>query len=428
VPQVTAGRLSEDLLRRLDEALRPVDAALAQRYSGGDGSRQPVHTVYVPADVASPATPASWGRRALDLLGSHAGSPEELARVTGMDDAVVADAYPLLLAKLADQPVEDLRLDLEDGYGAHPDAEEDAAALAAGATLAALPTQPAAPVLAGVRVRSMEGLTRRRGLRSLDLVLSGLCAAAQDGAPPPQRFVVTLAKVSVPAQASAFAQACSQLESAYGLPPGWVGVELQIEVPAAVVAADGTAALAAMVGAADGRCTGLHFGTYDFNAACGVPAALQSLEHPLADHAKAVMCLAAAGTGVQVSDGSTNVLPEGDRQQVHAAWRLHTRLVRRALERGLPQGWDLHPGHLVTRHLVTLAFYRELAPASVARLRDYVAGAGDAGVLDEPATAQAMATTLTRGIACGALDEAQVCADAGVTPQWLAAMAGRRVA
>ena len=428
MPQVTAGRLSSDLLRRLDEALRPVDDALARRYPGDDGSRQPVHTVYVPADVAGPTTPFAWGQRAIDLLETHAGSADELARATGMDHAVVADVYPLLLAKLADQPVEDLRIDLEDGYGAHPDAEEDAAALAAGATLAALAEYPAPPVLAGVRVRSMERQTRRRGLRSLDLVLAGLRAAVDDGAALPQGFVVTLAKVSVPAQVAAFVEACAALEPAYGLPAGWVCVELQIEVPAAVVAADGTAALAPMLGAAAGRCTGLHFGTYDFTAACGVPAALQSLEHPLADHAKTVMCLVAAGTGVRVSDGSTNVVPDGDRDQVHAAWRLHSRLVRRALERGVPQGWDLHPGHLVTRHLTTLAFYRELAPASVARLRDYVAGAGGSGVLDEPATAQAMATTLTRGIACGALDQAQVCADAGVTPELLAAMAGRRVA
>jgi hypothetical protein len=64
----------------------------------------------------------------------------------------------------------------------------------------------------------------------------------------------------------------------------------------------------------------------------------------------------------------------------------------------------------------------------VVRLRDYVAGSGGAGVLDEPATAQALATTLVRGIRCGALDEARVCADAGVTPELLASMVARRVA
>src|SRR3954452_7564450 len=98
-----------------------------------------------------------------------------------------------------------------------------------------------------------------------------------------------------------------------------------------------------MVSAAEGRCTGLHYGTYDYSAALGISAAHQSMEHPAADHAKAVMQVAAAGTGVRLSDGSTNILPVGDRTAVHAAWRLHARLVRRSLERGFYQGWDLHP-------------------------------------------------------------------------------------
>ena len=83
------------------------------------------------------------------------------------------------------------------------------------------------------------------------------------------------------------------------------------------------------------------------------------MEHPVADHAKAVMQVAAAGTGVRLSDGSTNVLPVGDLDQVLAAMRLHARLVRRSLERGYYQGWDMHPGHLATRYLATYAFYRE---------------------------------------------------------------------
>src|SRR3954470_20430239 len=133
----------------LDRRLADWDAALAGRFPGDDGSRQPVHTVYVPADVAGPGTPATWGRRALDLLAAHAADPATLARRTGLSAAAVADVHPKLLAKLADQPVEDLRIDLEDGYGSRPDAEEDAAALAAGATLAALAAAPAGPFLAG---------------------------------------------------------------------------------------------------------------------------------------------------------------------------------------------------------------------------------------------------------------------------------------
>src|SRR5204862_1597470 len=141
----------------------------------------------------------------------------------------------------------------------------------------------------------------------------------------------------------------------------------------------------------------LHYGTYDYSAACGVSAAYQSLEHPAADHAKAVMQVAAAGTGVRVADGSTNVLPVGDAEAVRAAWRLHARLVRRSLERAYYQGWDMHPGHLVTRYAATYAFYREGFPAAADRLRAYLGGGARSGVLDEPATAQAMAALLVRG-------------------------------
>ena len=145
-----------------------------------------------------------------------------------------------------------------------------------------------------------------------------------------------------------------------------------------------------MIHAAEGRCVGLHYGTFDYSAACGVAAALpEPWTHPAADHAKAVMQVAAAGTGVRLSDGSTNVLPVGDRRAgPRRPGELHARLVRRSLERGYYQGWDMHPGHLPTRYLAAYAFYREglrggRGPA--ARLPVQAGG----GVMDEPATAQA---------------------------------------
>jgi citrate lyase beta subunit len=181
-----------------------------------------------------------------------------------------------------------------------------------------------------------------------------------------------------------------------------------------------------MIHASAGRCTGLHYGTYDYSASCGVAAAYQSMEHPVADHAKAVMQVAAAGTGVFVSDGSTNVLPIGDREQVSAAWRLHLRLVRRSLERGFYQGWDIHPAQLPTRYVAAFAFYREGLPAAAARLRAYVGG-GDSGYLDEPATAAALGGFVLRGVECGAVDEAEVDKLVGVDLRQLAELARRRV-
>ena len=84
------------------------------------------------------------------------------------------------------------------------------------------------------------------------------------------------------------------------------------------------------------------------------------------------------------------MLPVGSTEQVHAAWELHARLVRRSLERGLYQGWDLHPAQLPTRFLATYMFFRD----GLARPRPTAAGylpARSGGILDEPATARALA-------------------------------------
>jgi hypothetical protein len=179
-----------------------------------------------------------------------------------------------------------------------------------------------------------------------------------------------------------------------------------------------------MVHASARRCTGLHYGTYDYSASCGIAAGYQSMEHPVADHAKAVMQVAAAGTGVRLSDGSTNRLPVGDEAAVLAAWRLHVRLVRRSLERGFYQGWDLHPAQLPSRYVAVFAFYREGLAAAAARLRAYVERTGS-GFLDEPATARALADFLVRAVDCGATDDAEVSELSGVGPQQLAVLARR---
>jgi hypothetical protein len=99
-------------------------------------------------------------------------------------------------------------------------------------------------------------------------------------------------------------------------------------------------------------------------------------------------------------------------------------LVRRALERGLYQGWDLHPAQLVTRYVATYTFFRDALPAAAARLAAYL-GRGDGGVLDEPATARALAGVLLRGLDCGALDDADITAAGGPGRAELDRLAGR---
>ena len=404
------------LADELDDRLAADDAALAAAYPGQRGVRQPVHTVYVPADRFDAKTVAAWGEQALDVLDEHGSDPAGLAEVVGLPGDLVADLLPRVRAKLEAEPIEDLRVDLEDGYGTRPDEQEDADVLAAASALA----QSARPPYFGIRFKSFEAPTRRRGLRTLSRFVGALAAAGavDDG------LVVTLPKVTSVGQVEAMALACARLEERHGLGAGRLRFEIQVETPQSILGADGTALVARMVHAASGRCTGLHYGTYDYSASCGIAAEYQSMEHPAADHAKAVMQAAAAGTGVFVSDGSTNVLPVGSRSEVHAAWALHARLVRRSLVRGFYQGWDLHPAQLPTRYLATYAFFRSGLPAAAARLRAYVEG-GSSGYLDEPATAAALAGFVLRGVECGAVSLDEVDALIGVDRARLAALARR---
>jgi citrate lyase beta subunit len=193
------------------------------------------------------------------------------------------------------------------------------------------------------------------------------------------------------------------VEDVHGLPAGALRCELQVELPEAVLAADGTATAVALVAAAEGRCDGLHYGTYDYSAALGIDPAEQRADHPAAEHAKAVLQVAAARTGVRLVDGSSNVLPIGDAAAVLAAWRTQARVVRRALTWGIAQGWDLHPAQLPCRYLVTFGHLRAGVPAARDRLAAYRARAAS-GVLEEPATERALLAFLTRALACGAID------------------------
>jgi citrate lyase beta subunit len=401
-------------------SLAGVDADLARRYPGDPGTRQPVHTVYAPADLFTAGTVRDWGDQALAALDEHAPDPAALATVLGIQDDLAEPVYARVRAKLAQEPIEDLRIDFEDGYGPRPDAEEDAAAARAASLIAAAVAEGTAPPYIGIRMKCMEAAVRDRGIRTLDIFLTEL----MDAGGLPGGLVLTLPKVTYAEQVTAMVRLCEAFERAHGLAAGRIGFEIQIETTQAVLGPDGRATVARMIDAADGRATGLHYGTFDYSASCGVSAAHQSMDHPVADHAKAVMQVAAAGTGVRLSDGSTNVLPVGSREQVHEAWRLHHRLVRRSLARAYYQGWDMHPGHLPTRYAAVYAFYREGLAQAAARLAAYVGRAGGA-IADEPATAKALSGYLLRGLDCGAVDGAEVERLTGLDRATLDALSGR---
>ncbi len=127
--------LPDDVYAALDARLAPVDAARAAAYPGERSTRQPVHTCYVPADAV---VPASWPRGASRRWppSTSTGCP-----TSGSTPALVEQVLPRVREKLAREPVEDLRVDSEDGYRGPPDREDDDVRTAA-AVLAAEPALP----------------------------------------------------------------------------------------------------------------------------------------------------------------------------------------------------------------------------------------------------------------------------------------------
>jgi len=405
--QATAG-LPDAVARavtEIDDLLADSDRALQTRYTGDRLGRQPVHTAYVPANQFHPDLAAAWGHGALQALADCAPSPADFGAAMGLPDDIAAIVRERVAAKLSNEPVEDFRLDFEDGYtpASDFDAAEDADAVAAARQLAQATASGSAPTFTGIRSKSLEAATRLRAIRTITIFLAELLAHG----PLPAGFVLTLPKVSSADQVQALALLCERLEQTFGLPGGRLSFEIQAETPQLILGPDGGATIAHCVRAGGARLTSVHYGTYDYAVALGIAGEFQRLDHPAADHAREILQVAVAGTGVRLSDGSLNVLPTGSRSEVVAAWRQHSRLVGRALERGFYQGWDLHPAQLASRYAATYGFFVAGLPRACERLLSYTESARS-GTLEEPATARALAGFLLRGHDCGAISEADV--------------------
>ena len=352
-------------------------------------TRRPVHTAYVGAHLFHAGLPAHWGQLALQVLQMYAPDAVELAAVLG--HPCDADVYGRLTDKLGREPIEDLRIDFEDGFGQRSDEEEDDAARTSAAMLAGDVLRGTAAASCGIRIKALgtEPESRgARGARTLDLFLTTLVDGCGGTLPVP--FAVTLPKVASVEGVSSLVRQVEALESRLDLDAGAVAIELMVETPQAIIAPDGRCPLPDLVAAARGRCRGVHFGVYDYSAALGLAPAQHGLRHPACDHARHIMQVALAGSGVELSAGSTNVLPVPPHENVVRAWRLHFEDVRHALMSGFYHGWDLHPAQLVTRYAAVFTFFREVAAPA-------------ANVLEDPAATRLRADLLERARDCGAM-------------------------
>ncbi len=455
----------------LDE-LGAANRAFTERYPGESTRRQPVHTVYGGAHLYKSDTTTRLGELAVRAMESHGRHPLEFAYGVGFvaKDAVdrkrlsalqaiyerepkvlrsehfgawlAFTVYERVLRKLQREAVEDFRIDFEDGFGVRSDEEEDQAARSTAREVALAMRQGTLPPFIGIRLKSFGEEWKARGARTLEIFLDNLLE--QSGGRLPDNFVVTLPKITLAAQPRALVRLFELLEQRHGLPPSALKMELVIETTQALLGADGRSPLPGFLEAAEGRCVAAHFGTYDFTASCDVTAAHQAMTHPWCELAKGMMKLAYAGTGIFLSDGATNVMPVGphrgeelsaverdeNRSAVHSAWQLTHRHIRRSLESGFYQGWDLHPAQLPVRYGTCFSFFLEGFAQAAERLRSFVEKAAQAtlvgGVFDDAATGQGLLNYFLRALNCGAIDPDDM-AQTGLTKEEIALRSFARI-
>jgi citrate lyase beta subunit len=436
--------LDDNSLPDVARTLRDANGAFMRRYPGESGARQPVHTVYGGGHLFRADTAAKLGALALRALDQYAADPLTFAAAV---TSPATGSFPPALARTVDarvreklerEPVEDYRIDFEDGYGARPDAEEDAHVVAAASEIARGMKAGTLPPFIGIRVKTLSEEWRRRSVRTLDLFVTTL---VRESGALPSGFVVTLPKVTLPAQVTYFVRVLAELERRLSLGDGALRFEIMVETPQIIVGADGRCALPALIDAGAGRISAAHFGTYDYTAACNITAAHQRMQHPACQFALRVMQVSLAGTGVWLSDGSTTVMPvpihhrapdgpplsaaqdDENRLSVHNAWRLHYEDVRHSLANGFYQGWDLHPAQLPTRYAALFSFFLEGLDAAADRLRNFVQRAAQAtlvgDVFDDAATGQGLLNYFLRAVNCGAISADDVSARTGITREQL---------
>ena len=394
--------LPDDVYGELDRLLAGADEALTAGWPGDPATRQPVQTLYLPADhplvgadvvdrVGSAALESVEGEDAASMARHHRPRPD-----------VVAAPGRACSPSSADQPVEDLRLDLEDGYGNRSDEDEDWDATRVGEVLAEIggDARAAGPrhprqVAGGADPPPRRAVARpgaRRAGRHAAARLRRHAAQGDLGGPGRPRW------------------SCSVSASSRrtGCPTGSLHFEVQVETPQSVLGADGTATVAR---AGARRRRPVHRPALRHLRLQRLPRRRPAPPGHGPPGRRPREGRAAGRGRADRRPGQRRVdqraAGRGPRARRGGAGRCTPRLVGRSLQRGPLPGLGPAPGPAadpLPRH-VRLLPGRPPDRRSL-RLRDYLDRRAG-GVLDEPATAYALAGFLARAVDCGAVDAAR---------------------
>ena len=441
---------------------------IAPNFVLAEKKAQPVSTLYLGAQHFNASSIDQIARQAQDYLQQYAPGPLALAEALQFPEAqswqrqsarqraelnqhlVSDDCDPLpegsdlwLLQRiyrqtelrLSNQPLADLRIDFEDGLGPLTDSAEDAYARQCAQYLAQSSASKYFPPYCGIRIRAFDShKNAERGLRTLDIFCSELLRANAGKLPP--GFAITLPKVEQANQLSLLVQSLDEFERQHQLDSASIALEIMLESSLGLVNEQGAITGKSLLAAGGERLRGVHLGIYDYGASARLAAPSQRLDSRTCEWARNIIKLAFDPSAVTISDGSTNILPEpvyssGELNSyqhninalaVHQAWRQSYAHISAALDNGIYQGWELHPGQLPVRYAANARYFLARLPEYRQRLSllrqsaSQLASSG--GTFDEPATARGLRHYYQLAYAAGSIDKSdlqEVGLDAGIS-------------
>lgn len=449
--------VKEEEKENLLNTLQSANIEFQKKYPGDKPERQPVHTVYGGANLFKSDTAVKMGEIALRNFKTYAPNFVTFAKALQLqgfehlphlekdieylthklkdmseeerkkENAWLSySVYNKTIKKLETEPVEDFRIDFEDGFGNRPDDEEDETAVTAANELAlAMKNKTLSPFI-GIRIKPFTEDLKYRGVRTMDLFISTLLEKTNNILP--ENFVVMLPKVTIPEQVITLVRLFEIIEKENNLPAGSLKMETMVEATQIIMDDEGRNPLMKIIRASEGRMIAAHFGTYDYTASCGITAKYQTMDHPVCDFAHHITKVALGGTGIFLSDGATNIMPinphKGDnltfeqltenRETVYNAWQQGFKHTTHSLINGFYQGWDLNPAQLPMRYAATYNFFLSSYEDAVFRLKAFVNRAAISTltgyIFDDAATGQGLLNFFLKAINCGAITEEETLA------------------
>ncbi len=414
--------LEKDFLDRIYTYLESFSSPFEEK----NISRQPVHVVYGGADRFKSDISAKLGKIALKTLKEFAGNSSAFFN-DALNVPITPESekiYTRIINKLNKEPIEDFRIDFEDGFGIRSNEDEDRCAEYAAIETTKGISENSLPPFFGIRIKPLTNEFKERAIRTLDIYLSTLFL--ETNGVLPHNFVVTLPKISSPQQVLILVKIFKAFEQKYSLPEGSLRLEMMIETPQILVSKKGEWGFQSLIEASEGRCFAAHFGAYDFTSSLDISAKNQSLAHPLCDVVRNVMKISFAGTGIFLSDGATNILPiakhkkdnlsdkekEENRKLIFDAWRLSYKDINHSLHSGFYQGWDLHPAQIPIRYAANYSYFLNEYDNSLNRLKGFIDKATrvslSGNIFDDAASAQGLLNFFLRGYNCGAFSEDEI--------------------